>query len=435
MSTAPEQWLVQEQVSLQSRSRSLMPFKRFVQPPIKGYPVVTFAFTKNCRSYSSMPVYLDYHAHSPIDPRVLDAFVSACRLFDANPHSAHLHGSAAYKAVEEGRISVGDLLGAKPSEIVFTSGATEANNLALLGLEDFLRKQGRSRVAISSIEHPSILQAAAALGERGFVVDILPVNRDGLIDLEVASKIITHETGVVSVSAANHEIGVIQPIERISTIARACGAIFHSDLAQMAGKRPVSLEALDLASFSGHKLCGPAGIGALYVKRLIKPKIKPLLIGGGQESGVRSGTVPAALCIAFGEACAIAAKEMFSESSRITKLRDNLLEQLLKLPGSQVNGSLDARLPGNINIRFDDVDGEALAFSLQSQISISTGSACNARSLEPSAVLLAMGLTKPQAESSVRIGIGRFTTQEEIDEAARAMRTAVIELRAIRSRL
>tara|TARA_R110000796_G_scaffold250870_1_gene381063 strand:+ start:599 stop:1747 length:1149 start_codon:yes stop_codon:yes gene_type:complete len=381
-----------------------------------------------------MPFYLDYHAHSPIDPRVLEKLIAAYHNFDANPHSSHGHGSAAYNALERGRTQVADLIAARPSEIVFTSGATEANNLAFFGVVEHLKSRGKSRIAISSIEHASISAAAQKLQSLGFEIDVLPVNKDGLIDLDSLEAVVTDATGLVSIAAANHEIGVVQPLAEISSILRRKDVLFHSDLAQMAGKLPAFASQLDLASLSAHKLSGPSGIGALYVRRLLKPKLRASIVGGGQESGLRSGSVAVPLCVAFGYACSIALAEMPDEAVRVARYRDHLLRSLGDIIGMEVNGTLEHRLPGNLNLRFEHVDGEALVFHIQDQLSISTGSACSAKTLEPSHVLLAIGLSRGQAECSVRIGIGRFTTEDEIENAATSIRCAVEELRSIRSR-
>ncbi|TCP80778.1 cysteine desulfurase IscS [Rhizobium sp. PP-CC-2G-626] len=381
-----------------------------------------------------MPIYLDYHSHALMHPTARIATFEAYERLDSNPHSTHLHGTAAHEAVERSREHVAGLLGARPSGIIFTSGATEANNLVFAGLRDHLDAKGKRAIAVSAIEHPSVLKAAEMLHRDGFEVITLPVQADGLVDLDAAASTITEKTGIVSVAAANHEVGVLQPLDAISELARARGALFHSDLAQAAGKVDVNLRLLDLASISGHKLGGPGGIGALYVRRLLKPKMGPLLSGGGQEAGLRSGTLPAPLCVGFGIACQLAGEEMTETNSRVRGMRDMLLMELLKIPGSTLNGSAATRLPGNINISFDDVDGEALAYHLQQSVSVSTGSTCSAKSLEPSPVLLAMGLPTKVAESAIRIGLGPFTTDIEIEVATRAITASVIELRSIRRR-
>lgn len=381
-----------------------------------------------------MPIYLDYHSHSPMHPAARDAMFEAYQQFDANPHSTHLHGSMTHDAVEKSRAQVAALMGARPSELVFTSGATEANNLVFAGLRDHLGHLGKRRVVVSSIEHPSVLRASEALASDGFEVVVLPVGGDGLIDLAATADMITPDTGLVSVAAANHEVGVVQPLAAISRIARERGAFLHSDLAQAAGKIEIDLRLLDLASISGHKLGGPGGVGAVFVRRLLKPKMRAHVVGGGQEAGLRSGTLPAPLCIGFGAACDLASAEMHATTSRVANLRDKLLNTLLSIPGSNLNGSAEMRLPGNINISFEDVDGEALAYQLQRYVSVSTGSTCSAKSLEPSPVLLAMGLARRHAESAIRIGIGAFTTEEEVDTAARSIKDGVAELRTTRRR-
>lgn len=381
-----------------------------------------------------MPIYLDYHSHAPMHPAAKDAMFEAYQRFDYNPHSTHTHGTATHEAVEDSRAKVASLIGARPSEIIFTSGATEANNLVFAGLRDHLASLGKKKIAVSAIEHPSVLKAADALRRDGFETVLLPVKPDGLIDLDAAAATITPDTGLVSVAAANHEVGVLQPMAALSELARERGALFHSDVAQAAGKVAIDSRLIDLASISAHKLGGPGGIGCLYVRRLVKPKMGPLITGGGQEAGLRSGTLPAPLCIGFGTACVLATLEMSLAAERVAQLRDALLARLLVVPGSILNGSLRSRLPGNINISFDDVDGEALAFNLQHILSVSTGSTCSAKSLEPSPVLLAMGVQRNIAESAIRIGIGALTTAQDIETAATAIVASVNELRSIRRR-
>ncbi|MCZ7448325.1 cysteine desulfurase family protein [Agrobacterium rhizogenes] len=381
-----------------------------------------------------MPVYLDYHSHAPMHPAARAATFEAYERFDSNPHSTHIHGTLAHDAVENSRGQVAHLIGARPSEIVFTSGATEANNLVFSGVRDLLAAQNKKKVVIGAVEHPSVLKAAQALRRDGFEVVFLPVHTDGLIDLDAAAEMITTDTGIVSVAAANHEVGVLQPLAALSQLVRTRGGLLHSDLAQAAGKIEIDLRVLDLASISSHKLGGPGGIGALYVRRLVKPKLKPNLAGGGQEAGLRSGTLPTPLCVGFGVACELSADEMAETSARVRRMRDSLLTELLAISGSRLNGSATARLPGNINISFEDVDGEALAYHLQQSVSVSTGSTCSSKSLEPSPVLLAMGLPRQVAESAIRIGLGPLTTEEDIEIATRAITASVSELRSIRRR-
>lgn len=380
------------------------------------------------------PIYLDYHSHSPIEPRVQQLMMDAYAHADANPHSMHKHGRWAHAAVEEARSQVAGLLCCRNSEIVFTSGATESNNLALGGLLEYLQPLGKKRIAISAIEHASIIEKAGDLKRGGWIVDVLPVNKNGHLDLDALETVLDESTGLVSVAWANHEIGVVQPMDEISRIVHNNGALLHSDLAQMAGKLPVSTSLLDLASISAHKLGGPTGIGVLYVSRRLRSKLSPMLLGGGQEGGMRSGTLSPPLCVGFGAACEIAREEMAQESVRVARLRDRLRSRLLTLHGAALNGDDQARLPGNLNLRFEDVDGEALVLRLQEEVSLSTGSACSARTLEPSHVLLAIGLSRQQAETSVRIGLGHGTTAREIEEAADAIERAVAALRSTRRR-
>jgi cysteine desulfurase len=383
---------------------------------------------------SNNPIYLDYHSHSPIEPRVMKAMMEAFASVDANPHSAHLHGEAAHRAVEVARGQLAELLGARSSEMVFTSGATESNNLALMGLEKHLSNSGRKRIVVSAIEHASVIESAKSLERKGWTVDAAPVHSSGLIDLDALAEMVDTGTGLVSIAWANHEIGVIQPIEEISRIVRAHGTLLHSDLAQIAGKLPISVGQLDLASISAHKMGGPTGVGALFVARRLRAKLEPIMFGGGQEGGARPGTSPAPMISAFGAACAIAHQGMAQEASRLRQLRDAMRERLLALPGSAMNGPIEPRLPGNLNIRFSDVDGEALVLRLQEQVSLSTGSACNSKTLEPSHVLLALGLSRRDAETSIRIGLGHGTTAGDVETAVQAIERAVEVLRSTRRR-
>lgn len=380
------------------------------------------------------PIYLDYHAHSPIEPSVLIRMIEAFTAFDANPHSTHMAGGAAHAAVELARRQVAELIGARTSEVVFTSGATESNNLALAGLAGHLFASGRNRIAISAIEHASVIEKARSMEQIGWSVDMIPVHRSGLVDLVALDAMVGESTGMVSIAWANHEIGSIQPMSEISRLVRAKGSLLHSDLAQVAGKRPVDASLLDLASLSAHKLGGPSGVGALFVSRRLRPKLKPIFLGGGQEGGARSGTLSAPLCVGFGAACALWSASMARESDRVARLRDRLRSRLLALPGAIENGDAEARLPGNLNVRFQEVDGEALVLRVQEQVSLSTGSACSAKTLEPSHVLLALGLSGPEAETAVRIGLGHGTTPDDIERAADAIEHAVFALRSTRRR-
>lgn len=373
------------------------------------------------------PIYLDYHAHAPIDPRVARVLADAYTQFDANPHSSHWHGERAHQAVEAARRNIANLLGVEPSEVIFTSGATEANNLALAGIMPHLRDVGLACILVGAGEHPSVLAAASAAS--GGQVERVPLQVDGQLDLAVLEQLLKRPVGMVSVAAANHEIGTIQPLSQIAAAARAAGALFHSDLAQAAGKVRVDAANFDLASLSAHKLGGPVGIGALVIKRKLRRRLSPLHHGGGQENGLRAGTVPAPLCIAFGEACRLASEELEIDATRIATLRNELRDRLASVGAVAVNGGAE-RLPGNLNLSFANVDGEALVLRVRDRVSLSTGSACTSASLEPSHVLQAIGVIGRAAEGAIRIGLGRHTTAAEVHEAADVIMTAVRDLRA-----
>jgi cysteine desulfurase len=374
---------------------------------------------------------MDYHAHAPIDPRVAAMLADSLFAFDANPHSNHAAGETAYRAVEDARGAIAALIGASLGEIVFTSGATEANNMAMFGLRAHLQAIGRPRVLVSAGEHPSVLAAAhaAAPGD----VDVVPLASDGLVDPAVLGRALGPSVGLVSIAAANHEIGTIQPLAQIATVVRNAGALFHSDLAQAAGWLAIDSAQIDLASLSAHKMGGPAGIGALYIARRLRRHLAPLMHGGGQESSARPGTVAAPLAAAFGEAARIVGEERDANAVNVSRLRDLLCSRLLAAGGLGVHGSAD-RLPGNLNIAFDGVDGEALALRLRHTVALSTGSACTAQTLAPSHVLMAIGLDEAQARGAIRIGLGPRTREAEIDEAAEAIVAAVGALRALRRR-
>lgn len=380
------------------------------------------------------PIYLDYQAHTPIDSRVLAVLVDAYAL-EGNPHSSHGHGALAREAVERARAQIAELIEARPAEIVFTSGATESNNLALTGLASHLTAISRPRVLVSAGEHPSVLAAANATLRLGCQVEILPLGKDGLVDLGTLTERLDDSVGLVSISAANHEIGAVADLPQIAAVCHRAGALLHSDLSQALGSIPISATDLDLAGFSAHKLYGPAGIGAMYVRRPLRPKLVAQMLGGGQEGGLRAGTLPVALCVAFGAACELVRDERDEQARRLGTLRDELLDSLLRIAGAALNGARSPRLPGNINIRFDGVDAEALLVAVKDTLSISSGSACTSAKLEPSHVLIAMGLSDEEAEQSVRIGLGRWTTPEHVQVATQAIAAAVASLRNTRWRL
>jgi cysteine desulfurase len=372
------------------------------------------------------PVYLDNQATTRCDPRVVEAMLPFFTEEYGNPHSAeHVLGRRAEEAVEFARARAAALLGAGSNEIVFTSGATEANNIAIKGAARFAAGQGdpRRRIVTVATEHKCILESVRDLAAEGFEPVILPVRGDGLLDPEVLRAALATPTLLVSIMAVNNETGVIQDIPGLAGIAKAAGALFHTDLAQAAGKIPVDLSGwkVDLASVSGHKLYGPKGIGALFVRRRPRVRLTPLFSGGGQERGLRSGTLPTPLIAGFGTACDLAAAEMQVEAQRIAALRVRLLDRLSAgIPGLRINGSLQARIAGNLNLTFPGRTAAAL-MQAAPDLCVSTGSACSSAEIEPSYVLRAMGLSEREAASTLRIGIGRFTSAAEIDYAAAAL--------------
>jgi cysteine desulfurase len=382
---------------------------------------------------SAKPIYLDYQATTPCDLRVVEAMLPYFTEKFGNPHSlTHAYGREAEAAVEIARAQLAALIGAESREIVFTSGATEANNMAVKGAARFHRQFGRDHVVTLATEHKCVLESARTLEAEGFRVTYLPVERNGLIDLARLDAAIDSRTALVSVMAAHNEIGVIQPLREIGQLAKAKGALFHSDAAQAVGKIPVDVNALglDLMSISGHKFYGPKGIGALYLRRRPRARILPLIDGGGQERTMRSGTLPVPLCVGLGQAAAIAGAEMTSEASRLLLLRDRLLNGLKSaLPDLVLNGDPERRLPGNLNLSFPGLSALDL-ISACPNLALSTGSACTAAEIEPSYVLRALGLDPALAAASLRIGIGRFSTATEMDEAAATLAEAAQRLRS-----
>lgn len=379
---------------------------------------------------SNRPVYLDYQATTPVDPRVFEAMRPYFNEMFGNPHSVdHVYGREVEEAVEKAREQVAALIGAEAREIVFTSGATESNNLAIKGAARFL-KDRRSHLVTVATEHKCVLESVADLGREGITSTVLPVKPDGLLDLDVLKQALTDNTALLSVMAVNNEIGVIQPLAEIGAICRERGVLFHTDAAQGAGKIPLDVAAMniDLMSISGHKIYGPKGIGALYVRRRPRVRLEPLFSGGGQERGLRSGTLPAPLCIGMGVACAIAKEEMANEATRIDFQARRLSWALgVSLP-VQLNGHPNQRIPGNLNYRFDGIDAGDLLEAVAADVAASTGSACTSAEVEPSYVLRALGLSDAEAASSIRFGLGRFTTEAEIDRAASALITATRRL-------
>lgn len=362
------------------------------------------------------PVYLDYSATTPIDPRVVEAMLPYLTEKFGNPASrSHQYGWDAESAVENARAEVAALVNADPKEIVWTSGATEANNLAIKGAANFYQNKGKHLITVKT-EHKAVLDTMRELERQGFEVTYLDVLPNGLVDMAALEAALRPDTILVSIMAVNNEIGVIQPIAEIGELLRSKGVLFHVDAAQATGKIDIDLSMLkvDLMSFSAHKTYGPKGIGALYVRRKPRVRLEAQMHGGGHERGMRSGTLPTFLIVGMGEAFRLARLEMKEENTRIRALRDRLLKGLSDLPEIYVNGDLEHRVPHNLNISFAYVEGESLIMAVK-DIAVSSGSACTSASLEPSYVLRALGLTDELAHSSIRFSIGRFTTEEEID--------------------
>tara|TARA_R110002050_G_scaffold54754_1_gene123842 strand:- start:13744 stop:14967 length:1224 start_codon:yes stop_codon:yes gene_type:complete len=376
-------------------------------------------------------IYLDYQSTTPCDPRVVEAMMPCFADIYGNPHSRnHGFGWDAEEAVEKGRQQVADIIGASSKEIVFTSGATEANNLALKGTLDFYGDK-KNHIITCTTEHKCVLDTCRILEQKGFKITYLPVQKNGLVDLDKLEEAMTDKTLLVSIMAVHNEIGVIQPLKEIGALCRKKGVFFHTDAAQAVGKIPLDVNEMniDLMSISGHKLYGPKGIGALYVRR--KPRVRVLaqINGGGQERGMRSGTLSPALCAGFGKACEIAQNEMIEENKKLMDLRIRFYDKIMKsLPQVYLNGDLDQRIAGNLNLSFAHVEGEGLMMGIK-DLAVSSGSACTSASLEPSYVLKALGVGEDLAHTSLRIGIGRFTTKEEIDYAADNIIKAVNKLR------
>jgi cysteine desulfurase len=380
---------------------------------------------------NDQPIYLDYQATTPLDPRVLEAMMPYFTHQFGNPHSrSHSYGWEAEEGVEKARGQVAKLIGADEKEVIFTSGATESNNLAIRGVAEFY-KDRKNHIVTTVTEHKCVLDTCRHLEQQGFEVTYLPVQKNGLIDLEALRAAVTDKTVVVSVMAVNNEIGVIQPLAEIGKICREKKAFFHTDAAQAAGKIALDVEAMniDLMSISGHKIYGPKGIGALYVRRKPRVRLVPLIVGGGQERGFRSGTLPTPLCVGLGEAAEIAMNEMEGEAKRLAKLQARMLKGLQdRLPEIFVNGDLEHRIPGNLNISFAYVEGESLMMGIKN-LAVSSGSACTSASLEPSYVLRALGVEEEMAHTSLRIGLGRFTTEHEVDTAVDELVRHVNKLR------
>ena len=377
-----------------------------------------------------MPIYMDYQATTPMDPRVLEVMLPYFKEKFGNPHSnSHGFGWEAEGAIGVARKDIADVINAEQKEIIFTSGATESNNLALKGLAGFYGDK-KKHIITTNIEHKCILDTCRNLQDKGFKVTYLPVNNKGLIDPQQVADAITDETLVVSIMFVNNEIGVIQPIKEIGNICRQKGVFFHTDAAQAFGKLPIDVKDMniDLMSVSGHKVYGPKGIGALYVGRKPRVRLEALIDGGGQERGMRSGTLPTPLVVGLGEAAKIAQNEMQKDQGHVDKLAHKFIAAMNKIPETYINGDLENRISGNINISFACVEGEAMMQAIK-ELAVSSGSACTSVSLEPSYVLQALNVSDELAHTSIRFGIGRFTTEEEIDYAIELVNKGVTKLR------
>ncbi|WOO48720.1 IscS subfamily cysteine desulfurase [Hafnia alvei] len=379
-----------------------------------------------------LPIYLDYSATTPVDPRVAEKMMQ-CLTIDGifgNPASrSHRFGWQAEEAIDIARNQIADLIGADPREIVFTSGATEADNLALKGVANFYQKKGK-HIITSKTEHKAILDTCRQLEREGFEVTYLAPKHDGLIDLKELEEAMREDTILVSIMHVNNEIGVVQDIAAIGELCRSKGIIYHVDATQSVGKLPIDLSKLkvDLLSLSAHKVYGPMGIGALYVRRKPRIRIEAQMHGGGHERGMRSGTLPVHQIVGMGEAYRILKEEMADETKRLNELRLRLWNGIKDIEEVYINGSLEHTAPNILNVSFNYVEGESLMMALK-DLAVSSGSACTSASLEPSYVLRALGLTDELAHSSIRFSLGRFTTEEEIDYAIEQIHSAIGRLR------
>jgi len=379
-----------------------------------------------------LPIYLDYSATTPVDPRVAEKMIPFLVEKFGNPASrSHSYGWEAEAAVEEAREQVAALVNADPKEIVWTSGATESNNLAIKGAANFYAGKGKHIITVKT-EHKAVLDTVREMERQGFSATYLDVQENGLIDLEVLKAAIRPDTVLVSVMYVNNEIGVVQPIAEIGEICREKGIIFHVDAAQATGKVDIDLDKLkvDLMSFSAHKTYGPKGIGALYIRRKPRVRLEAQMHGGGHERGFRSGTLATHQIVGMGEAFRLAKEEMVEENKRIAALRDKLLKGLSDMEAVYVNGDLEHRVAHNLNMSFAYVEGESLLMAIK-DVAVSSGSACTSASLEPSYVLRALGREDELAHSSIRFSIGRFTTEEEVDFVVKLLHSKVGKLREL----
>jgi cysteine desulfurase len=379
-----------------------------------------------------LPIYLDYSATTPVDPRVAEKMIPYLTEFFGNAASrSHAFGWKAEEGVEEARGQVAALINADPKEIVWTSGATEGNNLAIKGAANFYKTKGKHLIT-QKTEHKAVLDTFRELERQGFEATYLEVQQNGLIDIEQFKAAIRPDTILASIMMVNNEIGVIQPVEQIAEICRGKGIIFHCDAVQGAGRVDIDVQKfkVDLLTITAHKIYGPKGIGALYIRRKPRVRIEAQIHGGGHERGFRSGTLPTHQIVGFGEAARLAKLEMAQENRRIGALRDRLWDRIKDMEEVYVNGDLERRIPHNLNVSFNFVEGESLIMAVK-DIAVSSGSACTSASLEPSYVLRALGRSDELAHSSVRITLGRFTTEQEVDFAADLIRRKVEKLREL----
>jgi cysteine desulfurase len=380
------------------------------------------------------PIYLDNSATTPVDPRVAEVmmqFLTADTKFGNPASKSHAYGWEAEEAVERARREVAELIGADPKEVIWTSGATESDNLAIKGIAHFYHKKGK-HIVTSAIEHKAVLDSCRQLEREGYEVTYLEPESNGLIDLDKLTAVLRDDTILVSIMHVNNEIGVVQNLQAIGKITREKKIFFHSDAAQSAGKVAIDVNAMniDLMSFSAHKIYGPKGMGALYVRRKPRVRLEAQMHGGGHERGMRSGTLPVHQIAGMGEAFRIAREEMASEKVRLEALRDRFLKGIEEMEEVYVNGDLQQRVPGNINVSFNFVEGESLMMAIN-RLAVSSGSACTSSSLEPSYVLRAIGRNDELAHSSIRFTFGRFTTESEVDEAVSLVKEKVEKLRAL----
>ncbi len=377
------------------------------------------------------PIYLDNQATTPMDERVLEKMMPYFTEKFGNPHSrSHSYGWETEAAIELAREQVAELIGANPKEIVFTSGATEANNIAIKGVAEFYGSK-KKHIITPQTEHKCVLESCRYLEQQGFDITYLPVQKDGLVNLDELKAAMRPDTLMVSIMMVNNEIGVIQPMAEIGQMCRDNGTFFHTDAAQSFGKMPIDVEAMniDLMSISGHKIYGPKGIGALFVRRRPRVRIKSILSGGGQERGFRSGTLPTPMVVGLGEAARIAKLEMEKDTKHVKKISDYFMKEILdNVPDVYLNGHREKRIAGNLNISFAYIEGESMIMALK-ELAVSSGSACTSASLEPSYVLRAIGVGEDLAHTSIRFGFGRFTTMAEVEYAVELIKNSINHLR------